>query len=377
MKKLSKLQIARHIIQLIAFIFFPGLFYLAFQALRNPSGSNILIILAIFPVTIIAGRFFCGFLCSFGAMEDLISFISSKVLKKKFVIKPSIHKYLKYLKFIVLALIVLFWVFAINVDSKWNPWYIFGLRSLGSFASVGGILLIIIIILSFFFERFFCRYLCPLGAIFALLSPLRLVSVCKKEEKCVGCGKCSRSCPMGLDVYEKDCVQSGECIQCMKCLSACPFEALEMPVDAAKACAVAVGTMMAVSYVGEVVPLSTPAVQSVEMTIPVEIETVVEEEGFEDGVYTGTGTGFRGQISVEVTVKDGKISDIAIVSSREDRQFMNRAKDTVIGNIINSQSNEVDAVSGATYSSYGIIEAVSNALGLDYTKPATNMRKYH
>ena len=86
-----------------------------------------------------------------------------------------------------------------------------------------------------------------------------------------------------------------------------------------------------------------------------------------DGSYSGTGNGRNGSIEVTVKVKNGKVTSITIESSREDSQYMNRAKDTVIGEIIDSQSLNVQTVSGATMSSNGIIEAVANALGIEYT----------
>lgn len=80
-----------------------------------------------------------------------------------------------------------------------------------------------------------------------------------------------------------------------------------------------------------------------------------------DGVYQGTGTGFAGDITVSVQIKDKKIVSIEILSSSDDAAFFNRAK-AVIDKIIETQSCEVDVVSGATYSSNGIISAVKNAL---------------
>jgi uncharacterized protein with FMN-binding domain len=86
-----------------------------------------------------------------------------------------------------------------------------------------------------------------------------------------------------------------------------------------------------------------------------------------DGTYTGTGTGFRGNTDVSVTVSSGKISDVTIVSYEDDDQFFSRAKSTIISEIIKNQDVNVDAVSGATYSSKGIMEAVANALNITYT----------
>lgn len=80
-----------------------------------------------------------------------------------------------------------------------------------------------------------------------------------------------------------------------------------------------------------------------------------------DGVYKGSATGFSGPVTVAVTIMDKKITSIDILSSTDDEAFLNRAKG-VIDRIISSQSFDVDVVSGATYSSNGIIGAVKNAL---------------
>ena len=74
-----------------------------------------------------------------------------------------------------------------------------------------------------------------------------------------------------------------------------------------------------------------------------------------------------------VKVKKGKVTSITIESSREDSQYMNRAKDTVIGEIIDAQSLNVKTISGATMSSNGILEAVANALGMEYTNANSSM----
>lgn len=80
-----------------------------------------------------------------------------------------------------------------------------------------------------------------------------------------------------------------------------------------------------------------------------------------DGVYKGTGTGYAGEITVAVQIQDKEIVSIDILSSSDDAAFFNRAK-AVIDHIIEKQSLDVDVVSGATYSSNGIISAVKNAL---------------
>ena len=98
-----------------------------------------------------------------------------------------------------------------------------------------------------------------------------------------------------------------------------------------------------------------------------EDETAEDEEqakgsfDLEDGVYQGTGTGYRGDITVAVKIKDKQIASIEILSASDDEPFFGRAKG-LIDQIIKKQSTKVDTVSGATYSSKGIISAVKNAL---------------
>ena len=81
-----------------------------------------------------------------------------------------------------------------------------------------------------------------------------------------------------------------------------------------------------------------------------------------DGVYSGTGAGYHGDITVQVTVSGGQVTDIAVTSENDTLQYFTRARDTLIPKVIEEQSLGVDAVSGATYSSRGILDAITNAL---------------
>lgn len=101
-------------------------------------------------------------------------------------------------------------------------------------------------------------------------------------------------------------------------------------------------------------------VQGNQAAVPV-VQTVSEPVAYRDGTYTGTGTGFSGPITVEVIVQGGKISNISIVSTTDDSPYLDSAS-ALLKNIVSTQSTNVDTVSGATYSSAGLIEAVRNAL---------------
>lgn len=92
------------------------------------------------------------------------------------------------------------------------------------------------------------------------------------------------------------------------------------------------------------------------------ITTVTPANGYADGVYLGEGEGYEGPMTVRVTVFGGKVTSIELVSSMDDEPYFGRAWATVPGRIIAAQTTSVDAVSGATYSSEGIRDAVNNAL---------------
>ena len=84
---------------------------------------------------------------------------------------------------------------------------------------------------------------------------------------------------------------------------------------------------------------------------------------YKDGTYTGSGQGFGGTIEVQVTLKDDEITDIQVTSaSGEDSAYLSQGEG-VISSIISAQSTDVDTISGATFSSTGILNAVNDALG--------------
>ncbi len=102
-------------------------------------------------------------------------------------------------------------------------------------------------------------------------------------------------------------------------------------------------------------------------------DTSLDGSKFRDGVYTGTGTGFNGRITVSVTISGGKITKISVINNEgDDKPYLDKASKGVVARILRTQNTKVDAVSGATYSSNGIIEAVEKALKKAAIKPGTN-----
>ena len=187
-KKIKKSQIIRHSIQLILFLLLPGLYAMTFSELKTVyqmiSGGNfnflqafpsLVEFVAVMGITLLMGRWFCGWLCAFGAYNDLIYFISKKVFKVKFKVDEKVDSILKYVKYVVLIfIIILSWTMGSNILESISPWDAFGqitdLSTVFSSLLIGLILLVLITIGAAFIERFFCRYLCPLGAVFSIIS---------------------------------------------------------------------------------------------------------------------------------------------------------------------------------------------------------------
>ena len=384
-KKVSVIQIIRAVIQLTAFVLIPGLFIRVFTAvsavytalisgtfLFSEQIANLLLIAGTFLITAIWGRFFCGFICSFGAMQDLL-WRAGKHLVKRPLISERADRALKYLKYFVLAFIVVgVWTFGVGEGVLWSPWTVFGMYAspFGGFPtemmflSIGGLLLLMTVIGSLLIERFFCKYLCPLGALFALASKFRIFRVKKPGAACGSCRMCTKRCAMAIPLYRYDEIRSGECIDCMKCTSVCRRDNVAVAAAPAVSGTLAAISLAGVTFMGTLQNTNqvSGAATVPSATAPVQIISTEASGKYKDGVYTGSAAGFRGTIEVSVIVSSGYIDEITLTSYNDDREFIAKASDVVIPEIIENQGTDVDAVSGATYSSRGIINAVKDAL---------------
>ena len=188
---------------------------------------------------VLLGRVICGFLCPFGWFQELLHKIPTKKLSTK-KLKP-----LTYLKYVVLlVMVVLLPVLVTNQLGMGDPFFCkylcpqgvlegaiplsmanAGIRAaLGSLFTWKFIVLLTVIVLSIVFYRPFCKWLCPLGAFYALLNKVSLFQMQVDQSKCVSCGKCAKVCKMDVDVTKSP--NHTECIRCGMCIRACPTEAV-------------------------------------------------------------------------------------------------------------------------------------------------------
>ena len=187
------------------------------------------------------GRLLCGFLCPFGLIQDLLHKIPTPKLR----IPRKADRILRYLKYAVLVVLVLLLpAVIVNQYGIGDPWFCKYICPAGTLE--GGIplilkneqlqeltgflfswklgILIAVILGSVFIGRCFCRYLCPLGAFYALFNRFALYRMQVSEQTCIRCGKCEQICPMAVDVTKQ--INGTECIRCGKCKAACPTQAI-------------------------------------------------------------------------------------------------------------------------------------------------------
>ena len=189
----------------------------------------------------LAGRFVCGWLCPFGLIQDLLhkipfpekigTFRGDRLLRK-----------LKYV--ILIVFVILLPMFLVDVLGQGAPYFCKlicpagtleggiplvllneSMRSaLGWLYAWKNVLLLITIVLSVMIYRPFCKYICPLGAVYSVFNPISVFRYRVDEKKCTGCGICAKVCGMQVDPAEN--ANHPECIRCGACKKSCPVKAI-------------------------------------------------------------------------------------------------------------------------------------------------------
>ena len=380
--KNKKINWIKVVIQILSFALIPGLFEGEFAAVGNIVSCiykgniswesvkySVWMLVATVPATVLVGRFFCGYFCSFGAVQDLL-WLGSHRLRALFPGKRNLKKadrIFRFAKYAVLFYFIIFVWSGVTAVKTAGLWQVFGQYvsfghwpGLKPLLSVGGILLLVIFIGSLFVQRFFCRYFCPMGAIYSLISQASFLKIDKPRDGCGKCHLCTSKCPMGMDLTKKDRIAGGECISCQKCVSWCPKGNARF--RSRYGVLIGVGVTCITIMVSQLFIEGNLAREKTADSVKKTAGNNAEGN-FQNGIYTGTGEGYRGKVTVTVKVADGKITELVLDDYADDKSYMERAKNRIFQEMISRQNTDVDAVSGATYSSNGLIEAVNKALG--------------
>ena len=208
----------------------------ALSASNNRAPFYILGILMLYGL--ILGRTICGYICPMGLLQELLHKIPTPKIKKS-----RLTRWLSYLKYVFLAVLVIalpLWyasqyipvpafckyicpegtfggaIFLLSNPANADIFSMLGLLFTRKF-----IILLIIVAFCIFLFRAFCRFICPLGAIYSLFAKFNFVGVKVNSSKCIDCGKCVAVCEM--DIRH---VGDHECIHCGSCINACPTDAI-------------------------------------------------------------------------------------------------------------------------------------------------------
>lgn len=198
----------------------------------HPAG--LFIFLAIILMSFVYGKSFCSWLCPVGYISEMIGEFGEKIIYKLFKRKIYLPKYIDYplrslkyllLTFFVYAIFFLMTTLSIQafLDSPYNlvadikMYYFFADISRFSLIVIGSLLL-----LSVFIKNFWCRFLCPYGALLGILSFLSPNKIKRNPVSCIDCGLCAKACPSMIKVDKINTVFSDECTTCLNCVDACP-----------------------------------------------------------------------------------------------------------------------------------------------------------
>ena len=203
----------------------------AFDGIVN---GSFIVFLLMFILSIPFGRFFCGYLCPAGGLQECAFAVNSKSPKQGF------RNAVKYIIWAVWIAAVIFFYFKkgeiVGVDFLYETNCGISVSDIHSYIIYYGIVMLIFIPSILFGKRVFCHYFCWMAPFMIFGTKLRkllhlpgLHIKIKSEDACVSCGKCSQNCPMGINVSEqiaKGGINSAECIQCGACIDTCPRKVL-------------------------------------------------------------------------------------------------------------------------------------------------------
>ena len=191
--------------------------------IRETGIGNFTIFISLILSIFVFGGAFCGWVCPVGAVSEWFFRFRLLFFKKTITVPDKLHKVLRWLRYVVLAVIL---VMTLQVGELWfgrfDPFlnlFFFRIINIVGLSIVG-----FVVIGSMFVERFFCRYLCPLGGVIHPFAKLSATGIKRNEDICTKCQTCSSVCPYQIPVDSQVKIDRGSCISCMRCVEECPTQ---------------------------------------------------------------------------------------------------------------------------------------------------------
>jgi polyferredoxin len=193
--------------------------------------AAMLLFIAFALMSLLLKKAFCSWLCPVGTFSEHLWKLGRKILGRNLRFPKWVDLPLRSLKYLLLG----FFVFVIGAmsaeaiqDFMSTPYgLVADVKMLNFFRDIGqtaAVVIAMLVLLSMMVENFWCRYLCPYGALLGLTSLLSPVKIRRDAEACIDCGKCARACPSNLPVDRLMQIRSAECTACMACVAACPAQ---------------------------------------------------------------------------------------------------------------------------------------------------------
>lgn len=193
--------------------------------------ASVILILCFLAIAFLARKAFCSWVCPIGTISEGLAMLGRKLFGKTFLLPRKLDYSLMSLKYILLGLFLFAFLvmgtagIASFMNSPYNQ--LADVKMLLFFTEIGVVGVIVIAVLligSVFVEGFWCRYLCPYGAMLGLVSWASPLKIRRNVETCIDCDRCTKACPSRLPVATKLQIISPECTGCLKCESACPIK---------------------------------------------------------------------------------------------------------------------------------------------------------
>jgi polyferredoxin len=186
---------------------------------------------------------FCSWICPVGTLSEWTARLGKMIFKKNFDMPQWLSWLLISLKYLLLFFFLKMIVIDMPLYFAWDflqtPYNkVSDVKMLLFFLNIGGVALkviVVVFILSLFFPNFWCRFLCPYGALIGLGTIFGVTKIKRNEDTCIDCRQCTRVCPQRIKVHEKKAVLTPDCTACMSCIEACPVkDTLNMTVATKK-----------------------------------------------------------------------------------------------------------------------------------------------
>jgi polyferredoxin len=191
--------------------------------------AGMLLLIAFLAMSWVFRKSFCSWLCPVGTLSEYLWRLGKQTFGRNFRLPRWLDVPLRGLKYILLGLF-LYAVGSMSVEAirafLSGPYGVVAdVKMLNFFRFLGltgGIVTAVLVVASVFVQNFWCRFLCPYGALMGLVSMLSPVRIRREASLCIDCAKCAKACPSALPVDVLVTIQSAECTGCMQCVAECP-----------------------------------------------------------------------------------------------------------------------------------------------------------